>query len=73
LKFTQTFPVCVKLKEFYVYLQNKIIGYEIFMSLKINTPTAMNSLNIFAGKNIQYGKGNGIPTDSGNRLRLGCA
>ena len=33
----------------------------------------MNSLNIFAHKNIQYGKGNGIPTDSGNRLRLGCA
>jgi hypothetical protein len=42
------------------------------MSLKIDTPTAMNSLNIFAGKNIQYGKGYRIPTNSGNRLRLGC-
>jgi len=43
------------------------------MSLKIDTPTAMNSLNIFAHKNIQYGKGYRISTGSGNRLRLGRA
>jgi len=43
------------------------------MSITLSTPTAMNNLNIFADKNIQYGKGNRIPTDSGNRLQLGCA